>query len=65
MPLAMLHEQKRKIKIDINKKKKGGGLGGLGGLKGNFNTNNKLAGMSKLAKKVEFNETQKIYQTNI
>ena len=59
----MLHEQKRKIKIDINKKKKGGGLG----LKTKFATNNtqsKLAGISKLAKKVEFNETQK-FQTNL
>ena len=60
----MLHEQKRKIKIDINKKKKGGGLG----LKTKFATNNtqsKLAGISKLAKKVEFNETQKVFQTNL
>ena len=64
MPLAILHEQKRKIKIDINKKKKGGGMG----LKNKFATNNtqsKLAGISKLAKKVEFTETQKVFQTNL
>lgn len=62
----MLHEQKRKIKIDIKKQKKvgGGGLGGLGkpglgGLgkpKSAFNTNapkSALSGLSKLDKKPE------------
>ena len=65
-PLAMLHEQKRKIKIDIKKQKKGGagglggigkpGLGGLGKPKSAFNTNapkNALSGLSKLDKKAE------------
>ena len=43
MPLALLNEQKRKIKIDINKKKKfSTNAAQLGGLK------SKLAAVSKL-----------------
>ena len=62
-PLAFLHEQKRRIKVDINKKKKvSGGLGKpakglskLGGPSSRFNTQvqSKLSGPNKLHKKDE------------
>ena len=46
MPLALLNEQKRKIKVDINKKKKfSTNVARLGGLK------SKLAAVSKLGGK--------------
>jgi len=64
-PLAFLHEQKRKIKVDINKKKKGVG-GGLGkpGLKKlsklgapssklNNNAPSKLSGPNKVDERDE------------
>ena len=62
----MLHEQKRKIKIDIKKQKKLGGsglmglgkpgLGGLGKPKSVFNTNvpkNAITGLNNLENKAE------------
>lgn len=65
----MLSEQKRKIKVQINKKKAGGGLKKLGGLgQSKFKTSapgvNKLAGLSKLDVRKEDAKPKALFQTN-
>lgn len=74
-PLSMLSEQKRKIKVQINKKKAGGGLPKLGGLssgglgQSKFKTNapgvHKLAGLSKLDVRKEDTKPKALFATNM
>ena len=65
----MLSEQKRKIKVQINKKKAGGGLKKLGLGQSKFKTNasgvNKLAGLSKLDVRKEDAKPKAMFQTNM